>query len=260
MPTSVPDIVHGLPLFAGLNEQETGELIQEGRTRLCPKGRSLFVCGDEIRHFYILCEGAVQVFRETPEGREMTADILMVGDTLGELDLLQSQPTRSFNAVAINDVVVLEFSAAWFQKTVTYNSVLALNLLAMIARRADTVAIEAEHKSTMAAAQQVACFLERYCILHHCDPHGFDLPYSKTLIASRLGMELETFSRALVKVREHGMAVEGTKVSFVDIEEIGKYVCSSCSICESCKEYEALKAVLPKKDPVQATDTSADLT
>lgn len=76
-----------------------------------------------------------------------------------------------------------------------------------MAERAHIAEVEAEHQATMSAAQLVACFMQRLCVLYNFDPKGFDLPYSKTLIASRLGMELETFSRTLAKLKEHGIAV-----------------------------------------------------
>ena len=239
--------VYALPLFSGLNEQEMGALIQEGKIRVYPRGRRLFAYGDDILHFYIICDGEVQIFRETPDGHEVTTDILIGGDTIAEFEILQSHPVFAFNAVAVKDSVIMEFSARWLQETVKGHGILALNLLVMIARRANTSVIEAEHKSTMSAAQQVACFLERFCMQHQYDPRGFDLPYSKSLLASRLGMEAETFSRALAKIRKHGISVVGTRVSFEDVEKIGSFVCDNCSISDSCPEYGALRALLPKK-------------
>ena len=49
------------------------------------------------------------------------------------------------------------------------------------------------------------------------DVHGFTLPFKKSLIASRLGMELETLSRALPKLKEHGITVKGSQVVFHDV-------------------------------------------
>lgn len=185
------------------------------------------------------------MFRETPDGHEMTSDVLVSGDVLGEIESLQGETTHRFNAIVVRDTTLLEFPPAWLKANVLRHGALALNLLAMLARRTAVVTIEAEHKSTMSAAQQVACFLVRFCALHGHDPQGFDLPYSKTLIASHLGMEVETFSRALARIREHGVSVTGAQVSFSqDVREIDKYICGNCSISGNCREREILMAKL----------------
>lgn len=234
-------IVRNLPLFIGLSEQEKDRLIQGGQQRPYANGDYLFRHGDPIHNFYVVCEGAVQLFRETPDGHEMTTDVCLAGDAIGETEILQLSSTHRFNAIAIKDSLLMEFSVAWLKDTIKNHNILALNLLGMLSHRNSVAALEAEHKATMSAAQQLACFLERMCILHDFDPRGFDLPYSKTLIASRLGMENETLSRALSKLRDHGLSVQGNRVSFNDIEKMEAYVCSSCSIAGDCNEHEALR-------------------
>jgi CRP/FNR family transcriptional regulator, dissimilatory nitrate respiration regulator len=241
MQTAPPNVIRTLPLFTGLSEQEKDALLQAGKIRHCDSGQRLFVYGDAVRCFYIICDGAVQLFRETPEGHEMTSDVLIAGDTIGETEILQSQPAHKFNAIAVKETTIMEFPIAWLKENARRHSILALNLLAMLSRRIDTAVTESEHKSTMSAAQQVGCFLGRLCIFHDYDPHGFDLPYSKTLIASRLGMELETFSRALTKIREHGISVIGSRVSFHDIDEMEGYVCACCAHAGHCKEHKTLR-------------------
>jgi hypothetical protein len=110
-----------------------------------------------------------------------------------------------------------------------------------MAERTHIAEVEAEHQATMSAAQLVACFLQRLCVLYSFTPSGFDLPYSKTLIASRLGMELETFSRTLNKLKEHGILVEGNHVKITDLAKIGEYVCGACSISGECTTHQAME-------------------
>lgn len=244
--TSSTPVVQSLPLFTGLSEQEKDLLIKGGKIRSYDAGEAIFHYGDPVTHFLVLCEGAVQLFRETPDGHEMTSEVLMAGDTIGETEILQDHQAHRFNALAIKKTTVMEFPLQWLKENARKYSAIALNLLAVLSRRTHIASVEAEHKATMSAAQQVACFMERLCILHDFDPKGFELPYSKTLIASRLGMELETFSRALSKMRDHGISVKGIKVSFDDIRKMEDFACGDCSIAGNCQEHEALKQRLNK--------------
>ena len=250
--TAAPQILHSLPLFTDLPEQEKDALIQGGKIRRYESGKNVFRYGDPIRNFYVICDGTIQLFRETPDGHEMTSEVLIAGDAIGETEILQLSPTHKFNALAVKSSTLIEFPVSWLKDNIKRNGILALNVLGMLSRRAHIATVEAEHKATMTAAQQVACFLERLCILHDFDPHGFDLPYSKTLIASRLGMELETFSRTLSKIRDHGIGIQGNRVSFNDIEEMESFVCSSCSIVGNCNEHDQLRQRLLKRKPAHA--------
>ena len=241
MKQPLPSIMQTSPLFVGIGDEDKAALAQSGKLHEYENGQMLFAHGDRVQSFCIICEGAVQLFRETPDGHEMTSDVLIAGDTIGETEILQPGLKHLFNAIAIKKTLVMEFPVMWLKESAKKYDLLALNLLGMLSQRLHIATIEAEHKTTMTAAQQVSCFMERLCILHDFDPRGFELPYSKTLIASRLGMELETFSRALKKMREHGISVDGMHVSFSNIEEMEHYVCGNCSIVGHCNEHERLK-------------------
>jgi CRP-like cAMP-binding protein len=241
MQTLSPDIVKTLPLFAGLTEQDKDMLLKAGNTRHFSRGEHLFLHGDSIAHFYIVCRGVIQLFRENPDGHEKTTDMRIAGQTICKTEILGAALVHQVNAMATDDVVVIEFPMTWLMDNAKKNSVFALNLLSAISRYALEAEIEAEHLATMSATQLVACFLQRICILHDFNPSGFELPYSKTLIASRLGMELETFSRTLSKLKEQGITVKGTHVIIHDLGAIERYVCAHCSVAQDCQTHKVLE-------------------
>jgi CRP-like cAMP-binding protein len=235
-----PEKIKDIPLFAGLTEKEKGDLLKEGRLHRYSKGEHLFLHGDPL-HFLVVCRGNIRLFRSDSDGHETTTDIAIPGKTVGKLDIFQGSGKHMVSAQATTDeVVVMEFPITWLRDAVKKYNVLALNVLSAISRYAFMAEVDAEHQATMSAAQLVACLLQRICILHGFDPQGFELPYSKSLIASRLGMELETFSRTLPKLSEHGITVDGNHVSINDLFNIESYVCSQCSISEDCPSHQTL--------------------
>ncbi len=153
-PSSVLSRVRSFPLFAALDEAEKDKLIQAGKLRHCYSGQHLFVFGDPVQHFYIICDGALQLFRETPDGHEMTADVLIAGDCVGETDLLRPGLTHQFNALAIKETTLLAFPLDWLKDNAQKNGALAMNLLRILANRLHIATMEAEHKNTMTAAQR----------------------------------------------------------------------------------------------------------
>lgn len=189
-------------IFKGLGEEEKNDLLKDGKIRYLNKKEFLFRHGDPLLSFYIVCFGSIQLFRNNADGAEKTSNILNVHDIICSEKIHEPCGTHQFNALAISDVAVIEFSKIWLKESAKKYGDFALNLVAEISHQASMAELEAEHQAAMSATQLVACFLQKICLIHDFNPRGFELPYSKKLIASRLGMELETFSRTLPKLRE----------------------------------------------------------
>jgi CRP/FNR family transcriptional regulator, dissimilatory nitrate respiration regulator len=93
---------------------------------------------------------------------------------------------------------------------------LALKMLAALSRHLRCLVVQVEQLTIRSATERVAGFLLRLC------PHAngsavIDLPLDKVLIAGRLGMQPETLSRSLAKLRAHGVATKGGIVTVGDI-------------------------------------------
>jgi CRP-like cAMP-binding protein len=227
----------GQYLFGGLSEEENDLLLANSRKRHFDRGTFLYMQGDMITDFYIICSGAVQIFRETPDGHEVTSDLLISHDFLNVDEIFMNQATHNNNARAVDEVTLIQIPILWMKSNITKSDNLAEQLLASLSKRLQSSQIEAEHQSTMSAAQIVACYLQRLCTDNGFNPDKFELPYSKTLISSRLHIELETFSRTLKSLRGEGIEVNGTSVSFADIKKIRYFVCHHCSLSENCSAH-----------------------
>ncbi len=236
-----------LPLFADLSREQASVLSGHCRTRDIARGEYLFLHGDDIKNFKIVCRGTVQLFRETPDGHEVTSDILIAGDCINAEEIISHQQVHLFSARVVDDAQILEVPIAWMREHLTDFETLAPKLLESLSQRLVNAQKEAEHRSTLSATQMVACYLQSLCVLYNYDPRGFDLPYSKTLIASRLRMELATFSRTLQKLKASGITVDGNRVVFTNLERAGHFVCDDCSMSEDCLTHKILSEFDPSK-------------
>lgn len=235
---ALTDVISFLPLFSGLDKQEKDALLKVAKIKHLSHGQSLFIQGDVMLFFHVVYRGTVQLFRETSDGHEITSDILISGDSLCPSEIADDEPVYHANARAVDDVVLLEMPICWIKRNL---SSLVLRLFSDVSHRLQEATLEVERQATMSATQLIVCFLYSICARYNFDPRGFELPYSKTLIASRLGMELETFSRSLHKLKEYGIVVQGTHVSFNDVLAVEDFVCDHCSISISCKQNNEIK-------------------
>lgn len=236
-----------LPLFASLSTDEAALLIRNSRISQCRRGKFLYMHGDANTYFYVICRGTVQVFRETPDGHEVTSNILIAGDTINADEVVTGMTIHTANARAVDEAAVLEIPVKWLRENLKDLGNLSVHLLTDLAGRLRSAEMEAEHLTTMSAAQIVACYLQKICVLYNFDPHGFELPYTKTLIASRLRMELETFSRTLQKLKDQGVTVTGSHVSFTNARKAGHFSCDECSISEECPTHQLFHAKMDKR-------------
>ena len=251
-----PDFIKGISLFSGLAEEQKADLLKGGQVYFFQRRRILFRQGDAIGNIYIVCSGIVQLHRTTPDGREITLDLLIAGDMTCAKEIFELSDMHTVDATAVSHTIVTGFPRTWLLESAQKNSVFALNLLSAISRRARMIEIEAEHQATMSAAQLAACFLMHLCAHHGFNPRGFDLPISKSLIASRLGMELETLSRTLPLLRKYGITVKGKHVTLHDFPGIDEHVCGHCSVREVC---HARRSLWQERETARSSKTEFSL-
>lgn len=72
--------------------------------------------------------------------------------------------------------------------------------------------------------------------------------HTEKLIASRLGMEPETFSRGLATLKDHGIKAQNAKIVFCDIEAMEDFVCDHCSMAGECPTHYNLSSFPENKN------------
>ena len=114
---------------------------------------------------------------------------------------------------------------------------MALNMLESMAQKQRVQSHEIEHLNIQNASQRIGCFLLRLCPTDANGHVELNLPYDKTLIAARLGMKPETFSRALAKLKQDtGIKIKGASVAIDAVDQLVEYTCNHCSQSFACDE------------------------
>ncbi|MFT6791811.1 MAG: CRP-like cAMP-binding protein [Cellvibrionaceae bacterium] len=95
--------------------------------------------------------------------------------------------------------------------------------------------LHAEHLAQMTSAQRVGCFLLRLCADQQQGCRGLQFPYEKVLVAGKLGMTAETFSRSLSKLSGLGVEVKNSVVIIHKVGQLCAHICEHCSAtCYEC--------------------------
>jgi signal-transduction protein with cAMP-binding, CBS, and nucleotidyltransferase domain len=229
------DFIKNIFLFSGLTDAEKETLCADGVLYSYLKKEILYRQTDPVTHFYVICKGAVHLFQEAADGSLVTEHLRVAGDTINSTPaFLPGSKVHHVNAVAATDSLILDFPISWLKNAVQNYSVVALNLLCSLSQRAYNMELEARNQSRMSSQQLLACFLTRTCVIEGHDQRGFTLPYSKSIVASRLRMMQETLSRTIPKLEECGISVENKHVKIYDLPKLEQNLCSHCPGAQKC--------------------------
>ena len=233
-------ILPSIPIFKKL-DQGTLEKISLGASiKKYQKGKILFIHGDDAERFFLIKSGWVKLFRETLDGAQAVVDILSQGHIFGETSLFEND-TYPYSAEVIEPAEIISLQLVHLRSEIESNNILALSMLRAMARYRRQQDREIEHRSIQNASQRIGCFLLRL-INQDTDksPVIIHLPYDKTLLASRLGMQPETFSRALSKLKQKTeIRVKGATIEMDNIEQLVNYSCAACSSEFPCQDLHA---------------------
>lgn len=190
--------------------------------RVYDKGTLLFQQGEQADAFFVILDGWVKISRISPEGDETIVGVFTRGETFAEAAMFLGG-SYPVHAEIVSPGRLLRVEAGSFRKLIHEEPDLALAMLASCSRHLKFLVEQLEQIKLLSAPRRIADFLVGLCA--ECDGAcSVTLPYEKSLIANRLGMKPESFSRALLKLRPLGVEVERENVSIADTTALADYV------------------------------------
>jgi CRP-like cAMP-binding protein len=211
-------LIRRLPLFAGVGDDQLTRLLASGTVRRYARNAVLFIEGEPATRFFIVLEGWIQLFREAPDGQHSTIGVFGEGESVAEAAILE-ESSYPVSCSVVSPTRLLVMPGKDFLRHLCHNPKLALNLLASMNRHLRRLVRQVEQLTNRSSAERLADFLLRLC------PPGaeraeFELPLDKVLVAARLGMQPETLSRSLARLREAGVETSGSKIIVSDVSRL----------------------------------------
>lgn len=215
------------PLFAALPTGWEAALTDVASLEV-GAGGLLAEAGQPAGDLFIILQGHAKVFVPVGERSEGTVDILGPGSVLGEA-AITGLGTYPASAVALDAVTAVRVPGASIRAILdTHPEVLMamMSTMALSLRGLLNQVTELKLKST---AQRLAMYLVEMAAPGD-GPAVVHLPYSKRVVAMKLGMKPETLSRAMGKLEPYGVRVDGRNSILIDDLEA---LCDYCGFwCE----------------------------
>lgn len=132
--TQAYDILRGISVFAGLNDQELAVLGTHVNTRRYPKNTVIIQEGDEANALYVIESGQAKVYLSNEDGKEVIINMLGQGELFGELALIDDAP-RSASVKTTKPTTLAVISRSGFKQLLASHTDIALRLLVDMTRR-----------------------------------------------------------------------------------------------------------------------------
>ncbi len=205
-------------IFHRLTKEQMERVIRRAKVVSLVDGESLFQQGDTATRFYLVTKGHIKLFRLAPDGNEKVIELVDAGHTFAEALMFLEQPRYPVGAVALSETELISVDAEDFSAILRDSIDLCLALLGDMSFRLRSLIREIDDLSLHSATCRVAAFILARAP-QNCDDFELDIP--KHVIASRISVKPETFSRIIKSLKSKNvLEIKGSKVHLLDREAL----------------------------------------
>ena len=202
-------------LFSELTEAQMDRVRRHSHVTDMIEGESLFFQGDNATSFYLVVSGRIKLFRISPDGKEKVVEIMEeAGATFAEALMFMDQPHYPVNATAIGASRVIGINGKDFKAMLRESIDTCFLLLGGMSFRLRGLIREIDALSLDTGTVRTVSYLLNQA---PADSNCFELTIAKSVIASRLSVKPETFSRILRNLHEQEiLSIDGRNVTIHD--------------------------------------------
>jgi CRP-like cAMP-binding protein len=223
-PVTVADF-KDIYLFRVLNDKQIGLVLKKAQRIYLDNEEILFEYGDEASRFYFLKSGQITLGRISKEGNEKILEIIQAGHTFAEAAMFMEGNKYPVTATSIGASEVLAFDNNAFLDLLRESTETCFALMADMAQRLKGLINEVDNLTLQDAQCRIINYIMIQMPEETTSPIEVNLPIAKNVIASRLSIKPETFSRIMHKLSEEGLiSIDGRKIVIHDINGLNQYI------------------------------------
>ncbi len=223
-PISPRDFLANLPLLRQLDSSDIERIAAGTSEIVAPRGTVLFHRGDPCRGFHTVVYGQVKLALQTPQGGEKVIELMGPGQSFGEAVMFLDKPYMVC-AETLTDSMLLHVDKEVVFSEIDREPRFARRMLAGLSLRLHHLIADLEAMSLRSGMQRVITYLLRD------EPYDGEagvmsvtLPAPKGIVASRLNLTQEHFSRLLHELIEARLIeVHKREIRITDVAKLRAY-------------------------------------
>jgi CRP-like cAMP-binding protein len=210
-----------MPLFDAMSDEELAAIAEGTTEHHVERGDMIFQRGDPCTGFHLVIYGQVKLTAGSASGAEKIIELIGPGHSFGEAVMFMEKP-YFVSATALADTLLLHVTSAAVFAGIERDPRFARKMLAGLSRRMHGLVSDLASYALRSGTQRVIGFL----LQDEATGEGEELvlPVSKAVVASRLNLTPEHFSRILSDLSAHGLiSVQGRHVTILNIDALREY-------------------------------------
>ncbi|MCP3851979.1 MAG: Crp/Fnr family transcriptional regulator [Gammaproteobacteria bacterium] len=211
-------------LFRRLSDDAFNHILEQSNLSSLKRNEMLFEQGNEASRFFLVRSGQIMLFQTSPEGNEKVVDIIGPGQTFAEAVMFMEGNRYPVNARSTNNTELFYFDNHIFTEELQKSNSLCFAMMADMSTRLKGLLTEISELTIYNAKHRLISYLLGH-INDLQEQPTVKLTATKTMIASRLSITPETFSRILSKLRKEGLIrIEDETITLVQPDKLKEII------------------------------------
>jgi len=224
-PIKIQSFLANIPLFRGLAADEIDRIAEQSKSMHADRGTILFQRGQPSEGFYVVVFGQVKLSFISKTGDEKVVDLLGAGQSFGEAVMFMEKEHVVTAQTLADSLLVYVAKTAVFEE-LERDPGFARRMIAGLSQRLHYLIGDLEGYSMHSGTQRVIGYLLRDDA--ESTPTAAELvvtlPATKGVIASRLNLTQEHFSRILHELVAKGLIkVKGRTITIPEVQRLRTY-------------------------------------
>lgn len=222
----MPMHLRTLPLFRGLSEHECQNVARGCRLQQYSRGDMVVRAGEVCESFYFVVTGQVRLYVASATGVEKVIELIGPGHSFAEAMMFLSKP-HTLNAQTLSDSLIMTVSKRSVFDEIERDPRVSMQMLSGISHWLHRLLLDVEGYTLHSGMQRLIGYLLRDVDLNSGAEHGVvtvSFPVSKAIIASRLSLTPEYFSRVLHQLESESLIeIDRREVRILDVRRLASY-------------------------------------
>ncbi|WP_421865973.1 Crp/Fnr family transcriptional regulator [Motiliproteus sp.] len=211
-------------LFSNFSESELEQMIKSVRLYELKAEQTLFYQEQPADHFFLLADGLVKLFRTAPDGNEKVIEIVSPGQTVAEAVMFMRRAQFPVSAQALKASRVYGIDCGVYYELLQHNVDACMRIMGDLSMRLHSRLNDVFNLTQQNATYRVVRFLASQLPSGAKDGCKFYLNSPKHVIASRLSVKPETFSRLMSTLAQKGVIeVKGREITILSLEQLHQF-------------------------------------
>lgn len=216
-------LLREVDLFAGLTPAELKEISQTLPMQTCLVGGLVTSPDDDDERLYVVKRGRVRLYRLTPDGKQLTLEILDKGRIVGRMSWLGQQLTDAY-AEAVEDALICSFTPRELKRLIDRFPSVGVNIIRYLSDRLAASEREREVMAFRSVEQRLAARLIELVQRFGQPADGamaIDARLTQQELADMIGTSRETLATTVTSLRERGvLEMRNQRVVILDTDRL----------------------------------------